>query len=321
MRIFVSLFLILTFSSIFSQCPDGNVADSVNLIKNGDFTFGNRHFECSYHYSSDLYPESTYSVTNNPVYVHDSFSSCTDRSTTSGKMMVVNGASKANTIVWSQTINVTPQTTYMFSTWICSVCKGNPAILQFSINGVLLGKPFEAPKVTCHWKQFFTNWNSQNNSIATISIVNQNTKHDGNDFAIDDISFYQCLSQDLKLDLDNAKYGQTIKLQNVIFESGKSNLKPESFKQLNILTQYLKNNPSIIIKISGHTDNIGSKESNLILSQKRSDMVKSYLIKNDVSPDRIKSVGFGDSKPVDSNTTFEGRQKNRRVEFKILAIN
>jgi len=161
------------------------------LIVNGDFSTGdNTGFISEYTYSpGDLWSAATYDILTNPSSSHSAFSSCSDHTTGSGMMMVVNGAEIANTNVWCETITVDPNTDYAFSTWLCSVYPGDPAILQFSINGTLLGSPFQAEYNTCIWNQFYELWNSGSNTSAEICIVNQNTAGGGNDFAIDDISF------------------------------------------------------------------------------------------------------------------------------------
>ncbi len=107
-------------------------------------------------------------------------------------------------------------------------------------------------------------------------------------------------------------------LENVYFEFGKSTLKPESFPALNELVALLKTAPGMEIEISGHTDNIGSKESNLKLSKDRAEAVRQYLIRKGISPSRVVSAGYGDTVPVAGNDSEEGRQMNRRTEVKIL---
>jgi gliding motility-associated-like protein len=105
-------------------------------------------------------------------------------------MMMINGATTAGVNVWtSETIAVVPNTNYAFSTWIQSISPLAPSILQFSINGTLLGNQVNASATTCNWMQFYTTWNSGNSTTATISLVNENTIYSGNDFALDDISF------------------------------------------------------------------------------------------------------------------------------------
>ena len=106
-----------------------------------------------------------------------------------GMMMILNGAPIPNVVLWQQTIPVTPNTDYAFSTWVTNVHPASPAVLQFSINSVLQATPFTVNAPVCSWDQFYVTWNSGSNTSAVISIVNQNTVLAGNDFALDGISF------------------------------------------------------------------------------------------------------------------------------------
>ncbi|HWB62875.1 MAG TPA: PKD domain-containing protein, partial [Chitinophagales bacterium] len=162
---------------------------SGNLIANGDFSAGNVGFTTSYTYSSNLQPEGYYYVGPNPNSYHPGFSACPDHTTGSGNMMIINGAGTANVSIWCESISVRPNTNYAFICWGQSVSQGNPAQLQFSINGNLIGPVFTIPYNTCVWQQFYSVWNSGANTTADICIVNQNTNTGGNDFALDDISF------------------------------------------------------------------------------------------------------------------------------------
>jgi gliding motility-associated-like protein len=165
-------------------------AISGQLIYNGDFSLGNVGFSTDYIYQFNLWPEGYYYVGNNPHDNHPNWTACADHTPSADNMMmIVNGAPVANQHVWCQTINVTPNTTYAFSTWLCSVHPANPARLQFSINGILIGAPFNASGTVCLWNQFFAIWNSGANTTAQICIVNENLIRNGNDFALDDISF------------------------------------------------------------------------------------------------------------------------------------
>ena len=107
-------------------------------------------------------------------------------------------------------------------------------------------------------------------------------------------------------------------LDNVYFETGKSQVKIGSMKEINELATYLKYKEDVTIEIGGHTDNVGSDESNQLLSQARANKVKYFLVKKGIEPSRIKTVGYGESIPRASNVSAEGRQKNRRTEVKIL---
>ncbi len=117
---------------------------------------------------------------------------------------------------------------------------------------------------------------------------------------------------------NNLKVGETYKLKNINFETGKSKLIDESIAELDKLAEYLKNNKNIKIEIDGYTDNVGTEKFNLKLSENRAKAVKNYLVKKDIDKERITYKGFGSSLPIATNYTPEGRKLNRRVEFKIL---
>lgn len=104
-------------------------------------------------------------------------------------------------------------------------------------------------------------------------------------------------------------------LQGIQFETGKDVIKKESNVILNQIVKVLNDNPSYLIEIQGHTDNVGKPEMNLELSAKRANAVRNYMIANKISENRITAKGFGDTRPVTSNATAQGKAKNRRVEF------
>ncbi len=171
-----------------------NAESNINAITNGDFSNGNSGFTSDYTVGTggafgQLTNPATYAITTNPSLVHTQFASFGDHTTGTGQMMVVNGAAVANQNIWCQTITVTPNTDYNFAAWFASCTVNNPAILQFSVNGTLLGAPANAPAVTGVWMPFNATWNSGASTSATICITNQNIAAAGNDFALDDISF------------------------------------------------------------------------------------------------------------------------------------
>jgi len=107
-------------------------------------------------------------------------------------------------------------------------------------------------------------------------------------------------------------------LDNVYFDVGRARLREASYTELNELVNYMMRRKNIEIEIAGHTDNTGSKEDNLKLSQRRADRVKKYLINKGIDARRIKAKGYGENQPVAGNNTKEGRQKNRRTEVRII---
>jgi len=109
-----------------------------------------------------------------------------------------------------------------------------------------------------------------------------------------------------------------VKLLNIEFESGKSIVNQKSYPILNDIISYMKQVESVSIEISGHTDNVGEEKDNLILSKQRAEAVKKYIVLNNIDKKRIKTKGFGESKPLNDNSTEENRKVNRRTEFKIL---
>ena len=112
--------------------------------------------------------------------------------------------------------------------------------------------------------------------------------------------------------------GQTGKLTNLFFDTGKADLRPESSPELDRIALTYTENPKLVLEIGGHTDNVGGDEANKKLSQDRADSVREYLIGKGIEPDRIQTKGYGETKPISTNDTEEGRQINRRVEFKII---
>jgi cytochrome c oxidase subunit 2 len=110
-----------------------------------------------------------------------------------------------------------------------------------------------------------------------------------------------------------------IRLEAVQYESGSARLTTDSEFQLNDLAEILTKYATMRIEVGGHTDNAGNPAANRALSQQRANVVRDYLVTKGIAAGRITAVGYGDTKPVDTNDTEEGRQKNRRTEFTIIA--
>jgi OOP family OmpA-OmpF porin len=112
---------------------------------------------------------------------------------------------------------------------------------------------------------------------------------------------------------------QTFTLDNVFFDSGKSNLRPESSMELNELVTYMQLKKELKIEIGGHTDNVGDVVSNLKLSTERANAVRAYLLSKGIAPARVEANGYGDTQPIADNATTAGRQQNRRTEVNIIS--
>jgi OOP family OmpA-OmpF porin len=108
---------------------------------------------------------------------------------------------------------------------------------------------------------------------------------------------------------------------NIVYETGKAVIKPESEPTLNALKDFIDHNANFSrIRIEGHTDNVGKSPDNLKLSQDRAQAVVAWLAVHGVSKDRVLAVGFGDAKPIADNSTEDGRAQNRRTEFHLSEI-
>ena len=95
-------------------------------------------------------------------------------------------------------------------------------------------------------------------------------------------------------------------------------MRPESITELNRLKKLLVENPELQIQLNGHTDDVGSDEDNLLLSDNRAKAVHDYLIAEGIDENRLEYKGYGETMPIDTNDTPQGRQNNRRTEFEII---
>ena len=129
--------------------------------------------------------------------------------------------------------------------------------------------------------------------------------------------------KDFDLAVDKALAAATaeekiIRLNYVTFETGSANLTPLSRYELDNIVASLNKFPQVTIEVAGHTDNTGEEAANQVLSQARAQSVHDYLLNKGIDADRMSPRGYGETKPIDTNDTEAGRQKNRRTEFQIL---
>ncbi|HEU5146038.1 MAG TPA: OmpA family protein [Chryseosolibacter sp.] len=122
----------------------------------------------------------------------------------------------------------------------------------------------------------------------------------------------------LDVELEKAAEGTTAVLENIFFDVDKYDLKEKSITELKKILRFLKENPQLRVEISGHTDDSGSEAHNKELSGKRAEAVYNYLVQKGIPPDRLLRRGVGSDRPVADNATDEGRQQNRRIEFKVI---
>jgi outer membrane protein OmpA-like peptidoglycan-associated protein len=135
-------------------------------------------------------------------------------------------------------------------------------------------------------------------------------------FNIPEEAAYKEVNKDILM--KKIKVGSIIVLNNIFFDYGKYSLRAESTFELGRVFKIMTDNPTIKVEISGHTDSHGSDDFNQKLSENRSKSVVDYLIEKGISKDRLSYKGYGKTQPIATNDTEEGRQQNRRTEFKIL---
>lgn len=160
-----------------------------NLVTNGNFNSGNTGFTSQYTYSNNNTLAGEYFVGPNPQAWNATLNTCSDHTSGNGNMLMVNGSATPNMVVWAQTINVTPNTNYSFSSWVQSLSNAASAQLFFSINGNPIGDSLLSSQPLCTWTAFHSNWNSGTATSAIISIINKGNLAQGSHFALDDISF------------------------------------------------------------------------------------------------------------------------------------
>lgn len=119
--------------------------------------------------------------------------------------------------------------------------------------------------------------------------------------------------------LEPVRTGTVTILKNIFFDTDSYALKEKSITELQRVIRFLQDNPAVRIEISGHTDNTGLPSYNQKLSENRALAVSNYLISNGIDKSRISSRGYGHTRPVATNDTPEGRQQNRRIEFRVIS--
>ena len=125
------------------------------------------------------------------------------------------------------------------------------------------------------------------------------------------------IGDSLNIALSPIKKGEVFIVHNLHFATNKTRILSRSEQALNDLYMYLARNPKVRIKIVGHTDSVGKDAANQKLSDGRANAVMKDLIERGIAPERMSAEGRGETQPIDTNDTEEGRQNNRRVEIEI----
>jgi len=154
----------------------------------------------------------------------------------------------------------------------------------------------------------------QGDTIVVSCVINNKEYEFDNIIYIDDTQNISSAEISLQIDL----YESIIELKNLNFESAKYDIKQKYYTDLNDIFGYLKQEKNINIEIAGHTDDIGDEVYNQKLSNDRALSVKSFLVQKGIDSKRIKCVGYGEQQPIADNSTEFGREKNRRIEIRIL---
>ncbi len=124
----------------------------------------------------------------------------------------------------------------------------------------------------------------------------------------------------LDIELEKVITGSDVVLNNIFFDTDKFELKEKSVPELNKIIRFLSENSSVTVEIGGHTDNVGTDAYNLELSRKRAVAVRDYLVEKGVPSVRIQTKGYGSSMPIGDNQSEDGRQANRRIQFRIVKV-
>jgi outer membrane protein OmpA-like peptidoglycan-associated protein len=159
------------------------------------------------------------------------------------------------------------------------------------------------------------------NRSNVVSTNGTNTPLPGAYYYIDDIEVI-CLDSietTSKPKTEEARVGKIVILENIFFATGESEVLQQSYNELMKLKELLESNPSMQIELRGHTDNQGTKDYNQKLSEARAKAVVDYLVERGIDRSRLTSIGYGKSQPIADNATSEGRQQNRRVEYRVVS--
>ncbi|MCU0963141.1 MAG: putative Ig domain-containing protein, partial [Pirellulaceae bacterium] len=173
----------------FHDLNQNGVQDGRNLVTNWDFESGTSSFRSDLVESLDLWSPSRFAVGRDPSGYHGQWAQFGDHTTGTGLMMIINGATASDGVVWEQDVPVVPQRDYVFSLWAASSHASAPAQIQFYVNGQMIGEDLQLSREVGSWQQLSAPWHSGDAETATVAVRNFTGAYGGNDFVLDDISF------------------------------------------------------------------------------------------------------------------------------------
>ncbi len=154
--------------------------------------------------------------------------------------------------------------------------------------------------------------------LVSIKVLAKGYLFYGEDLSMDTVISKAQIKRNIRL--EPIQIGSSLILERIYFNSGRWNILPPSRAELARLVDFLNLNPSVRIEISGHTDNTGNRAQKVKLSEYRANAVREYLVDQGIESSRLRSIGEGLKRPIATNSTSEGRRKNRRVEFKVIGM-
>lgn len=156
------------------------------------------------------------------------------------------------------------------------------------------------------------------NSDYLMTVKKPNFVYESEYFSMEDTTLDEPIT--VEVDIKPVEMGKSYKMNDIYYETNSAELTESSKKVLDEFIIFLSENPNITVDIEGHTDNVGSDYDNLVLSQNRAKSVYEYLVANGISASRLGWKGYGESRPVATNDTEQGRALNRRTEFVITGL-
>jgi len=204
-----------------------------------------------------------------------------------------------------------PENTVMLYGTVSSKADGSPVdpVIDVKAKGKLLGNV----KVKIEGELYMTNLKSPGDYLVTVAAPGFISQQEN-------LALVTAEAKRMQVDfeLQPIVVGARVNLENVLFKQSKAEIIESSFSELDLVVDLMKQNPSLKIRLEGHTDNRGVAKHNLRLSKLRVEAVEDYLVSKGISSRRVKGKGYGGSKPIADNNDPELRKLNRRVEFTII---